>query len=142
MVSTGTSCLICRIRFWQSRWNAMKLPWRMARNLNRIGDSMKRAQEICRGRERVNIIFSFSFNTPSSNHNIAFFILFVTYEDIHLRKLVANISVSIPPVLSQYSIFILFIIYTDTHLRKLVGNTCFLYKKQFYYHGTNFKRCF
>ena len=32
----------------------MKLPWRTARNLNRIGGSMKRAQEICRGRERVN----------------------------------------------------------------------------------------
>ena len=33
----------------------MKLPWRTARNLNRIGGSMKRAQEICRGRERVNM---------------------------------------------------------------------------------------
>ena len=32
----------------------MKLPWRTARNLNRIGGSMKRAQEICRGRKRVN----------------------------------------------------------------------------------------
>ena len=32
----------------------MKLPWRTARNLNRIGGSIKRAQEICRGRERVN----------------------------------------------------------------------------------------
>ena len=31
----------------------MKLPWRMARNLNRIGGSMKHVQEICRGRERV-----------------------------------------------------------------------------------------
>ena len=33
----------------------MKLLWRTARNLNRIGGSMKRAQEICRGRERVNM---------------------------------------------------------------------------------------
>ena len=31
----------------------MKLQWRTARNLNRIGDSMKHALEICRGRERV-----------------------------------------------------------------------------------------
>ena len=31
----------------------MKLPWRTARNLNRIGGSMKHAQETCRGRERV-----------------------------------------------------------------------------------------
>ena len=33
----------------------MKLPWRTARNLNRIGGRMKRAQEICRGSERVKI---------------------------------------------------------------------------------------
>ena len=33
----------------------MKLPRRTARNLNRIGSSMKRAQEIYRGRERVNM---------------------------------------------------------------------------------------
>ena len=32
----------------------MKLPWRTARNLNRVDGSMKRAQELCRGRERVN----------------------------------------------------------------------------------------
>ena len=31
----------------------MKLPWCMARNLNRIGSSMKCVQEICSGRERV-----------------------------------------------------------------------------------------
>ena len=31
----------------------MKLPWHTARNLNCIGGSMKRAQDICRGRERV-----------------------------------------------------------------------------------------
>ena len=43
-------------KIWQSRWNAMKFPWRTARNLNRIGGSMKRAQEICRGRERVKVI--------------------------------------------------------------------------------------
>ena len=41
-------------KIWQSRCNAMKLPWRKARNLNRIGGSMKRAQEVCRGRECVN----------------------------------------------------------------------------------------
>ena len=40
-------------KIWQSRWNAMKLPWRTARNLNRIGGIMKHAQEICCGRERV-----------------------------------------------------------------------------------------
>ena len=31
----------------------MKLPWRMARNLNLIGSSMKHVQEICSGRKRV-----------------------------------------------------------------------------------------
>ena len=42
-------------KIWQSRGNAMKLPWSTTRNLNRIGSSMKHAQEICRGRERVNM---------------------------------------------------------------------------------------
>ena len=34
----------------------MKLPWRTARNLNRIGGRMKQMPEICRDRERVNIL--------------------------------------------------------------------------------------
>ena len=36
----------------------------MARNLNRIGGSMKRTQEICHGRERVNknnVIYNLQF---------------------------------------------------------------------------------
>ena len=33
-----------------------EITWRTARNLNCIGGSMKRVQEICRGWERVNLI--------------------------------------------------------------------------------------
>ena len=71
----------------------MKLPWHMARNLNRIGGSMKRAQEICRGRERVTP--SYLLKITKFLLKVSQFELFVmTEKNIFVYELFLSLNIS------------------------------------------------